>query len=113
EAATGGLSTLDEFLELEGGTGLAERVKGLVTFVIGPTLRRGDSGPAVLTLQRGLAALGLAVAIDGRFGPGTERAVRSFQVRTRISVDGRVGPTTKAALAAALTRSGRAPAPAP
>src|SRR5579863_2629074 len=39
-----------------------------------PTLRRGDSGDAVKTLQNALG-----IDADGEFGPGTEAALRAFQ----------------------------------
>jgi peptidoglycan hydrolase-like protein with peptidoglycan-binding domain len=38
-------------------------------------LKRGDSGPPVKTLQRGLNALGSLLRVDGDFGPTTEVAV--------------------------------------
>ena len=44
-----------------------------------------------------------AAGIDGRFGPATTEAVRSFQTRAQITVDGIVGPVTWAHL---LTRLG-------
>lgn len=65
-------------------------------------LRRGCSGEPVQNLQRSLAALGYALAIDGRFGPGTEKAVRSFQADHRLTADGIAGPTTLSAMARAL-----------
>jgi len=58
-----------------------------------PTLRRGDTGPAVRDLQ---AALGITV--DGAFGPATDTAVRAFQRRHQMLPDGVVGPQTWAAL---------------
>lgn len=65
-----------------------------------PTLMRGASGPAVLALQRALAAAGIAIVADGVFGPATERAVRQFQHDRNIEPDGIVGPKTWAALGA-------------
>ncbi len=46
-------------------------------------LRRGVEGPDVLQLQRGLARVGLlsADAVDGKFGAGTDRAVRELMKR--------------------------------
>jgi len=60
-----------------------------------PTLRRGDEGKAVETLQ---AALGIDA--DGVFGAGTEAAVRAFQAAAGLGADGVVGPRTLAALSA-------------
>jgi hypothetical protein len=65
------------------------------------TLNRGDKGAAVANLQRGLRAKFPAyarIAVDGKFGPATEKAVREFQRRTGLAVDGRVGPRTQAKL---------------
>jgi peptidoglycan hydrolase-like protein with peptidoglycan-binding domain len=36
--------------------------------------------------------------IDGKTGPNTERAVRSFQASVTIKIDGIVGPETRQAL---------------
>ncbi len=65
-------------------------------------LRLGSTGPQVAELQKRLKALGYYPgAIDGIFGPITERAVKMFQAAAGILVDGIVGPQTMAALAAA------------
>jgi peptidoglycan hydrolase-like protein with peptidoglycan-binding domain len=59
------------------------------------TLRRGDHGLDVVTLQRVLAFKGYAVGpADGLFGRLTNGAVRRFQRRAGLAVDGRVGPLT-------------------
>lgn len=106
--------TLDNLLGYEAGRGteLADRLKGIAAFTLGPTLRRGSRGLAVSALQRGLITLGAQIAEDGTFGPNTERAVREFQARSGLTPDGIAGPRTKAALAAALG-SGPRPAPTP
>ncbi|MFJ8307949.1 MULTISPECIES: peptidoglycan-binding protein [unclassified Streptomyces] len=67
----------------------------------GATLRRGDSGPAVLELQQRLAQLGLyGGSMDGTFGAGTERAVSTFQSYAGVDGDpaGVYGPQTRRAL---------------
>lgn len=56
-------------------------------------LRSGDKGPAVRRLQQALG-----IAVDGSFGPETDRAVRAFQARFDLPVDGVVGARTWAAL---------------
>ncbi len=67
-----------------------------------PTLRRGADGEAVRDVQNRLAAAGYSPgAVDGDFGPNTERAVRRFQSANGLTVDGIVGPQTWSALGAA------------
>jgi hypothetical protein len=64
-------------------------------------LRRGVKGNAVRSLQSGLNRVFPAyshLALDGDFGPATERVVREFQKRVHIDVDGIVGPDTRAHL---------------
>jgi hypothetical protein len=63
-----------------------------------PTLRQGASGAAVARMQHLLAAAGERIDTDGRFGPGTDAAVRVFQGRARLTADGIVGPRTWEAL---------------
>ncbi len=64
----------------------------------GATLSRGQSGPAVLDLQRKLNAAGMQppLAEDGLFGPKTKAAVRAFQrsnsVNPSLSPDGILAP---------------------
>jgi len=64
-----------------------------------PTLRRGSTGSAVSELQQLLTDRGFPTAVDGQFGPGTERTVKAFQASRRLTPDGVVGPVTWAALA--------------
>lgn len=53
----------------------------------------------VAWLQRALNAnLGAALVVDGRFGPNTQAAVRTFQQRSGLAVDGKPGPLTERAL---------------
>jgi peptidoglycan hydrolase-like protein with peptidoglycan-binding domain len=54
-----------------------------------PTLKRGDRGPLVLIVQENVG-----VSKDGKFGPGTEAAVRVFQRLQQLVPDGIVGPKT-------------------
>ncbi len=66
-------------------------------------LSRGDgmntSRTGVSVAQHQLnAVFGYDIAVDGRFGPGTEAAVRSFQDSRRLPIDGVVGPNTWRAL---------------
>ena len=57
------------------------------------TVRRGDSGQLVETIQK---ALGMGV--DGQFGVHTEASVRAFQRSKGLVGDGIVGPKTWAAI---------------
>jgi putative chitinase len=64
-----------------------------------PLLKRGSSGPDVLTLQTTLKQLGFDPnGVDGTFGPGTEAAVIAFQKAKGLAADGVCGPSTMAAL---------------
>ena len=59
-----------------------------------PTMRKGDRGAAVTTLQNQLIALGYLSSADGQFGSGTDRAVKLFQEANGVTADGVVGPGT-------------------
>lgn len=61
-------------------------------------LKLGMNGLGVLQLQAYLNGHGASVAVDGRFGPGTEAGVLAFQRVQQIKVDGIVGPQTSGAL---------------
>lgn len=63
-----------------------------------PTLRRGDSGEAVVYLQTLLCDAGDTIPVDGKFGQKTEASVRAFQQAEGLTVDGVVGSKTWGAL---------------
>ena len=64
-----------------------------------PTVRRGDTGEFVLTVQRTLnVAIKANLIEDGIFGSATEEAVRRFQGREGLLEDGIVGSNTWAKL---------------
>ena len=72
-----------------------------------PVLKRGSSGPEVLTLQSTLKQLGFDPnGVDGTFGPGTEAAVKAFQQSKGLTPDGMVGPNTMAALQSGASVAG-------
>jgi hypothetical protein len=65
-----------------------------------PTLRPGDEGSAVATLQDDLKTIGYySGAADGKYGAQTVAAVRSFQTDYLLAADGKAGPQTLALLA--------------
>ena len=72
-----------------------------------PLLKRGSSGPDVLTLQTTLKQLGFDPhGVDGAFGPGCEAAVIAFQKAKGLTPDGIVGPGTMAALQSSAAVAG-------
>ena len=84
---------------------VAQCVEGEVP-VQKPTLRRGDSGEYVTLMQTELIAKGYdcgSSGADGKFGKGTESAVRQFQADHGLTVDGICGAQTWNALDAAST----------
>ena len=73
-------------------------------------LKLGQQGPAVQALQERLNRDGATLDADGKFGPRTEAALKSWQASRSITDTGVVGPTTIAALDA--NRPATAPAAA-
>jgi hypothetical protein len=65
-------------------------------------LARGNRGAAVECVQEWLTLNGVAVVVDGRFGPATEYAVRRFQGRRDLEPTGVVDEASFAELTAPL-----------
>lgn len=63
------------------------------------TLKLGSRGTAVLQLQQALIALGYDTkGADGKFGKGTEQAVKAYQQANGLTADGKAGVKTLAQL---------------
>jgi peptidoglycan hydrolase-like protein with peptidoglycan-binding domain len=76
------------------------------------TLRAGDRGGEVRSLQVLLVRAGFSTAKDGIYGPGTVKAVKHFQRAARLRISGNAGRVTITALRAAAASGGAAAAPA-
>jgi hypothetical protein len=59
---------------------------------------RGNRGDLVIWAQEHLYGAGYRIAVDGQFGPNTQRAVRAFQRRHRLAATGVVNGLTWDAL---------------
>ena len=59
-----------------------------------PTIRRGNSGPNVYTVQHLLTARGFSMTIDGIFGTQTENSVIQFQTANGLAANGVVDALT-------------------
>ena len=80
-------------------------IQGITSSYPGTPLRRGFTGPSVVTVQVSLnrisqnyPAIPKIPAVDGIFGSQTEAAVRKFQEIFNLTPDGIVGPATWYAL---------------
>ncbi len=80
-------------------------IRGITSSYPGRVLRRGTTGPGVVTVQTELnrisqsyPAIPKIPTVDGIFGSRTEASVRKFQEVFGLDVDGVVGPATWYAL---------------
>lgn len=76
------------------------------------TLKKGLDGPDVKYLQMRLQQLGYGLQADGKFGPGTEEAVKALQTAFGYTVDGIVGAGTQTLINAQIGFDYRAEAAA-
>jgi peptidoglycan hydrolase-like protein with peptidoglycan-binding domain len=94
---------------------LGMRPNGVATAALRARLRRapraprallslGSEGPQVRRLQEGLRRAGLAVAVDGAFGPATRRAVAAYQRGRGLRPTGTAGTTLLRRLRATRAR---------
>lgn len=67
------------------------------------SVRKGDAGFDVWTLQLNLAILGFTTTFDGYFGDNTELVVKGYQAARGLIVDGVVGFNTCKKIALELT----------
>jgi hypothetical protein len=72
--------------------------EGGLIFVANPILRKGDTGEDVKKLQELLNGCGESLAVDGKFGEKTKKAVEDFQRLMGLQADGICGDQTWAAL---------------
>jgi peptidoglycan hydrolase-like protein with peptidoglycan-binding domain len=60
------------------------------------------NGPDVRALREGLNlrndGVASPIAVDGSFGPETDKAIRAYQARQQLKPDGIVGPITRASI---------------
>ena len=66
--------------------------------LIWPVVHKGDTGLRVNAVQILLIQRHVELTVDGKFGPQTEAAVKSFQARHGLSPSGKVGAKTWQAL---------------
>ena len=80
------------------------------------TLRQGMAGGDVRKLQKFLTKVGIVTTVDGQYGPGTARRVKSWERRSQRKVNGRLerpdARKLKRQVAAGITVY-ETPAPAP
>lgn len=67
--------------------------------------RKDDQGEKVKLIQEWLCLQGFHVAIDGDFGPATDRSVLEFQKKNGLKADGVVGKGTFARLIRPMTEA--------
>ncbi len=78
------------------------------------TIRYGDRGSRVTTLQQALISAGnLSGKVDGIFGTQTFNAVKSFQRSKKLTADGLAGKNTLTALEKAVSGSSSKATPKP
>lgn len=71
----------------------------LVPAVEAASYKKGSSGAVVTQIQTKLKSWGYYTGtVDGIYGSGTERAVRTFQQKNGLTVDGKAGDQTLAAM---------------
>ncbi|MEU0034686.1 peptidoglycan-binding protein [Streptomyces sp. NPDC006333] len=72
-----------------------------------PTVKQGQHGTNVTTVQYLLVARGYHLTVDGAFGPATADAVKAFQRAHHLTADGIAGPQTWSVLPSTLKAGAR------
>jgi peptidoglycan hydrolase-like protein with peptidoglycan-binding domain len=76
-----------------------------------PVTKPGAKGERVFAIQYLLnARIAAGLAVDGKYGPKTEAAVKAFQKKVKIHVDGIVGPVTWPKLIITVKEGSKGPA---
>jgi len=101
-----------------GGTAASSGQESSSLFGNYTSIRIGNKGDRVKTLQQSLITLGyLSGKADGVFGKQTQKAVKSFQRSMKLTSDGVAGKKTliaiQSALASGSTSAAATPTPAP
>ena len=101
-----------------GGTAASSGQESSSLFGNYTSIRIGNKGDRVKTLQQSLITLGyLSGKADGVFGKQTQKAVKSFQRSMKLTSDGVAGKKTliaiQSALASGSTSTAATPTPAP
>lgn len=63
-----------------------------------------STGAPVSLWQTAAHLLGYSIAIDGKYGPASEKVCRALQAKLHLTVDGEVGPNTWAATRTAVAK---------
>jgi zinc D-Ala-D-Ala carboxypeptidase len=75
--------------------------------LIWPVVHKGDHGARVVKIQYLLNQHGIHVTVDGKFGHGTEVAVKFFQKKNGIAPTGAVGARTWLALIVTIKKGSK------
>ncbi|MDI3403430.1 GH25 family lysozyme [Streptomyces cavernicola] len=102
--------TLDQLRALAAGGGAGGGAPKPQPDESWPTVRAGQQGVDVRTVQLLLAAHGFATTADGAFGTGTTAKVRAFQKAEGLAADGVVGPATWSKLITTVKPGAKGPA---
>ena len=68
-------------------------------------LIRGSVGPRGDHVAKNLNTIGVTIDVDGIYGAGYEKAVKTFQVANAIDADGKYGPATHAKMEELLAQA--------